>query len=140
MIKIADFVKRGGAGLILILLLISVFIISNTIKITVLNRQKEIELMQYIGATNGYVRGPFMVEGIMLGLIGSVVAILIIFAGYNYIINYLAGRYVALLSGISGYMVGVEMIFTDLVIIFLTIGIGIGILGSLVSLKKFLSI
>jgi cell division transport system permease protein len=96
--------------------------------------------MQYIGATNGYVRGPFMVEGIMLGLIGSVVAILIIFAGYNYIINYLAGRYVALLSGISGYMVGVEMILSDLVIIFLTIGIGIGILGSLVSLKKFLSV
>ena len=140
LIKIADFVKRGGAGLILILLLISVFIISNTIKITVLNRQKEIELMQYIGATNGYVRGPFMVEGIMLGLIGSIVAILIIFAGYNYILNYLAGRYVALLSGISGYMVGVEMIFSGLVLIFLTIGIGIGILGSLVSLKKFLSV
>lgn len=140
LIKIADFVKRVGAGLIIILLLISVFIISNTIKITVLNRHKEIELMQYIGATNGYVRGPFMVEGIMLGLIGSVVAILIIFAGYNYIINYLAGRYVALLSGISGYMVGVEMILSDLVIIFLTIGIGIGILGSLVSLKKFLSV
>ncbi len=140
LIKIADFVKRIGAGLIIILLLISIFIISNTIKITVLNRRKEIELMQYIGATNGYVRGPFMVEGIMLGLIGSVVAIVIIFAGYNYIINYLAGRYVALLSGISGYMVGVEMIFSDLVIIFLTIGIGIGILGSLVSLKKFLSV
>jgi len=140
LIKIADFVKHLGAGLIIILLLISVFIISNTIKITVLNRHKEIELMQYIGATNGYVRGPFMVEGIMLGLIGSLVAILIISLGYNYIINYLAGRYVALLAGISGYMVGVEMILNDLVIIFLTIGIGIGILGSLISLKKFLSI
>lgn len=122
------------------LLLISIFIISNTIKITVLNRHKEIELMQYIGATNGYVRGPFMIEGILLGLIGSLVAILIISLGYNYIINYLAGRYVALLSGISGYMVGVEMILNDLIIIFLTIGIGIGILGSLVSLKKFLSV
>ncbi|WP_019229342.1 MULTISPECIES: permease-like cell division protein FtsX [Sedimentibacter] len=140
LIKIADFVKRLGAGLIIMLLLISIFIISNTIKITVLNRHKEIELMQYIGATNGYVRGPFMIEGILLGLIGSLVAILIISLGYNYIINYLAGRYVALLSGISGYMVGVEMILNDLIIIFLTIGIGIGILGSLVSLKKFLSV
>ncbi|HBD64352.1 MAG TPA: ABC transporter permease, partial [Clostridiales bacterium] len=63
-----------------------------------------------------------------------------IFFGYNYIINYMAGRYVALLSGMSGYMVGVEMIINDLVIIFLTIGIGIGILGSLISLKKFLSV
>lgn len=140
LIKIADFVKKVGAGLIIILLLISVFIISNTIKITVLNRQREIELMQYIGATNGYVRGPFVVEGIMLGLFGSVIAILIITVGYNYIIKYLAGRYVALLSGISGYMIGVDVIRNDLVIIFLTIGIGIGILGSLVSLKKFLSV
>ena len=140
LIKIAELIKKIGASLIVILLLISVFIISNTIKITVLNRRKEIELMQYIGATNGYVRGPFMIEGILLGLIGSFVAILIISLGYNYIVNYLAGRYVALLSGISGYMVGVDMILNDLVIIFLTIGIGIGMLGSLVSLKKFLSV
>lgn len=140
LIKIAEFVKGTGAGIIIILLLISVFIISNTIKITVLNRHKEIELMQYIGATNGYVRGPFMIEGIMLGLLGSIVAIVLIFMGYNYIINYLAGRYIALLSGMSGYLVGVEMVFNDLMIIFLTMGIGIGILGSLISLKKFLSV
>ncbi len=140
LIKISDFVKRLGAAIILILLLISIFIISNTIKITVLNRQREIELMQYIGATNGYVRGPFMIEGIMLGLIGSLVAILIIMLGYNYSIDYLAGRYIALISGMSGYLVGVEMVLNDLIIIFMTIGIGIGILGSLVSLKKFLSI
>lgn len=140
LIRISDFVKKLGTGIILILILISVFIISNTIKITVLNRQREIELMQYIGATNGYVRGPFIVEGVMLGLMGSLVAILIIMLGYNYTINYLAGRYIALLSGMSGYMVGVEMVINDLIIIFMTIGIGIGILGSLISLKKFLSI
>jgi cell division transport system permease protein len=140
LIKIAQFIKKAGATIIITLLLISVFIISNTIKITVLNRQKEIELMQYIGATNGYVRGPFMIEGIMLGLIGSFVAIILIFTGYNYVINYLAGRYIALLSGMTGYLVGVEMIIDDLIIIFLTIGIGIGMLGSLISLKKFLSV
>ncbi|HQB63517.1 MAG TPA: ABC transporter permease, partial [Sedimentibacter sp.] len=89
---------------------------------------------------NGYVRGPFILEGIMLGLLGSLMAILLIMLGYNYIINYLAGRYVALISGMSGYLVSVEMIMDDLIIIFLTIGIGIGILGSLVSLKKFLSV
>ena len=132
------FVKRGMKKNINDL--ISIFIISNTIKITVLNRQKEIELMQYIGATNGYVRGPFMVEGIMLGFFGSVIAILLITLGYRYITNYLAIRFVAVLSGMSGYIVGVEMILNDLIIIFLTIGIGIGILGSLISLKKFLSV
>lgn len=140
LIRIADFVKKIGTGVILLLLLISVFIISNTIKITVLNRQKEIELMQYIGATNGYVRGPFMVEGIMLGFFGSIIAILLIALGYKYITNYLAIRFVTVLSGMSGYIVGVDMILNDLIIIFLTIGIGIGILGSLISLKKFLSV
>jgi cell division transport system permease protein len=140
LITIADFIKKTGTGIIAVLLFISIFIISNTIKITVLNRQKEIELMQYIGATNGYVRGPFLIEGVVLGIIGSVAAILCIMFGYKYLINYMAGKYVALLSGMSGYMIGVDMILPDLVIIFLTIGIGIGILGSLISLKKFLSI
>lgn len=140
LIKIAEFIKKAGTGLIIILLLISIFIISNTIKITVLNRRKEIELMQYIGATNGYVRGPFMIEGIMLGVFGSFIAIGLLLLGYNYIVNYLAGRYVALLSGMSGFMVGMDAILSDLIIIFLTIGIGIGILGSLISLKKFLSV
>ncbi len=139
-IKISDFIKKLGIAIVLILLLISIFIISNTIKITVLNRQREIELMQYIGATNGYVRGPFMIEGIILGLLGSLVAILIIMLGYNYSMDYLAGRYVAIISGMSGYLVGIEMVINDLIIIFMTIGIGIGILGSLISLKKFLSI
>jgi len=140
LIAISNFVKKIGSALIIILLLISVFIISNTIKITVLNRRKEIELMQYIGATNGYVRGPFMIEGIILGLIGSFAAIVILMLGYNYFIEYLAGRYITLLSGLSGYIIGLDMIISDLTIIFLTIGVGIGILGSLISLKKFLSI
>jgi cell division transport system permease protein len=140
LIMIADFVRRVGSGLIIVLLFISVFIISNTIKITVLNRRKEIELMQYIGATNGYVRGPFVIEGVILGLIGSTLAIVILIFGYNYFIEYLAGRYVTLLSGLSGYIIGLDMILSDLAIIFLTIGVGIGILGSLISLKKFLSI
>lgn len=140
LIMISSFIKRVGTGLIIILLLICVFIISNTIKITVLNRRKEIELMQYIGATNGYVRGPFIIEGIILGLIGSVLSIAVLMVGYNYFIKYMAGRYIALLSGISGYIVGVDMIMSDLIIIFATIGIGIGILGSLISLKKFLSV
>jgi len=140
LIAISDFIKRMGAGLIIILLLISIFIISNTIKITVLNRRKEIELMQYIGATNGYVRGPFVIEGIVLGLIGSLIAIIILLLGYNYFIEYLAGRYVTLLAGLTGYIIEIDIILNDFIIIFATIGVGIGILGSLLSLKKFLSV
>lgn len=140
LITISDFVKKIGTGITIVLLFISIFIISNTIKITVMNRRKEIELMQYIGATNGYVRGPFMIEGIMLGTIGSIAAIIILILAYHNVFDYLTAKYVALLSGMSGYMIGVEMILPDLTIIFFTIGIGIGILGSLFSLKKFLSV
>ena len=83
---------------------------------------------------------PIIIEGIVLGLIGSFLAISILLFGYNYFSDFLSGRYIALLSGISGYIIGVKMILNDLIIIFLTIGVGIGILGSLISLKKFLSV
>ena len=140
LISISSLIKKIGTVLIIILLCISVFIISNTIKITVLNRRKEIELMQYIGATNGYVRGPFMIEGVTLGLIGAIIAIILVMIGYNYFITYMSGRYFALLAGVSSYVVSIDMIIKDIIIIFMTIGVGIGVLGSLLSLKKFLSV
>lgn len=138
LISISDMLKRIGVVIISILIFISVFIISNTIKITVVFRRKEIELMQYIGATNGYVRGPFIIEGIVLGIIGSAIAIGIIALSYNYFTGYLT-QYFALLSGFSTYIVKFNLIFKDIAIIFVTIGVGIGALGSLISLKKFLN-
>ncbi len=138
LISISDMLKRIGVVIISILIFISVFIISNTIKITVVFRRKEIELMQYIGATNGYVRGPFIIEGIVLGIIGSAIAIGIIALSYNYFTGYLT-QYFALLSGFSTYIVKFNLIFKDIAIIFVTIGVGIGTLGSLISLKKFLN-
>ncbi len=138
LISISDMLKRIGVVIIGILIFISIFIISNTIKITVVFRRKEIELMQYIGATNGYVRGPFIIEGIVLGIIGSAIAIGIIALSYNYFTGYLT-QYFALLSGFSTYIVKFNLIFKDIAIIFVTIGVGIGTLGSLISLKKFLN-
>ncbi len=138
LISISEMLKKVGTIIISILILISIFIISNTIKITVVFRRKEIELMQYIGATNGYVRGPFIIEGIVLGIIGSLIATLIIALSYNYFTEYLTG-YFTLLSGFTSYIVSFDLIFKDIAIIFVTIGVGIGTLGSLISLKKFLN-
>lgn len=138
LISISDMLRNVGSIIIGILILISIFIISNTIKITVVFRRKEIELMQYIGATNGYVRGPFIIEGIVLGIIGSLIATLIIALSYNYFTEYLTG-YFTLLSGFTSYIVSFDLIFKDIAIIFVTIGVGIGTLGSLISLKKFLN-
>ena len=136
--SISNTLKRVGVFIISILILISIFIISNTVKMTVVFRRKEIELMQYIGASNGYVRGPFIIEGIVLGIIGSVVAISIIAFSYNYLTNYITG-YFSILSGFSGYMMRLNLILKDISIIFVTMGVGIGTLGSLISLKKFLN-
>ncbi len=136
LVSISAMLKNIGTVIIGILILISIFIISNTIKITVVFRRKEIELMQYIGATNGYVRGPFIIEGIVLGIIGSLIATGIIALSYNYFTGYLTEF---LLSGFSTYIVKFNIIFKDIAIIFVTIGVGIGTLGSLISLKKFLN-
>lgn len=138
LVSISEMLKKIGTIVISILILISIFIISNTIKITVVFRRKEIELMQYIGATNGYVRGPFIIEGIILGIIGSLIAIGIIALSYNYFTGYLT-EYFSLLAGFSAYVVKFNVIFKDVAIIFVTIGVGIGTLGSLISLKKFLN-
>lgn len=138
LVTISNTLRKIGVVIIGILILISIFIISNTIKMTVVFRRKEIELMQYIGASNGYVRGPFIIEGMILGIIGSVIAILIIAFSYNNLLNYLTG-YLSMLAGFSGYMIKLNLIIKDIAIIFVTIGVGIGTLGSLISLKKFLN-
>lgn len=137
LVNMADFIKTSGMILIVILLLVSVFIIQNTIKITVASRKREIELMQYIGASNGFVRGPFLLEGIILGLFGAILSIIIVLNGYDYMVSLANEKFFAMLSV---NLIPANMISFDLLIIFITIGVGIGILGSIVSLKKFLSV
>ncbi len=137
LVSTSDFMRTAGSVIIIILLLISIFIISNTIKLTVASRKTEIELMQYVGASNGFVRGPFMIEGLVLGLIGSFIAILIVLNTYDQAAVYINDKFSVMLSV---YIVKPTVIVKDIVIIFITIGVGIGSLGSLVSIKKFLSI
>ncbi|MBN2285427.1 MAG: ABC transporter permease [Tissierellales bacterium] len=137
LISMADFIQYFGIVVIIVLLLVSVFIIQNTIKITVASRKTEIELMQYIGASNGFVRGPFLFEGITLGTLGALLAIIIVLNGYDYLVAFANEKFFTMLSV---YLIPARMIAVDIFIIFVTIGIGIGMLGSVVSLKKFLSV
>ena len=88
----ANYIRIGGIIVIGILVLVSVFIISNTIKLTVTSRKREINIMKYVGATNGYIRGPFIIEGILFGLLGAVLSILLINYGYEYFFNSDIGR------------------------------------------------
>ncbi len=137
LMSVANFVRIGGLVIIGILVFISVFIISNTVKITVAARRREIGIMKYVGATNGYIRGPFMVEGVLLGLIGTAISILIVFYGYRYLVSSLNEKLYVLFTV---YMIPPQVMLNDVAIIFIAIGVGIGLLGSIISLKKFLNV
>ncbi|CAK7085002.1 permease-like cell division protein FtsX [Tissierella carlieri] len=134
---VANYIRFGGIVVIGILVLVSVFIISNTIKITVASRKREINIMKYVGATNGYIRGPFIIEGILFGLIGAVFSILLINYGYEYFFKSVSDKLYVLLTV---YLVPPSLLIKDITIMFTAIGVGIGALGSIVSLKRFLNV
>lgn len=137
LLALANYVRAGGIGITLILILVSVFIISNTIKITVAARQREINIMKYVGATNGYIRGPFIIEGVLFGLLGSILSILIVNYGYGYFFKSVSNELYVLFTV---YLVPPKALIKDISIIFVAIGTGIGALGSMVSLKRFLNV
>lgn len=137
LLTMANYIKIAGVIIIVILMFISVFIISNTIKITVTARKREINIMKYVGATNGYIRGPFVIEGIILGLVGAVLSILIVNYGYQYLFKVINKELYVIFTV---YLVAPYALLKDIIIMFTAIGVGIGTLGSLVSLKKFLNV
>lgn len=133
----ASYIRIGGMVVIGILVLVSVFIISNTIKLTVTSRKKEINIMKYVGATNGYIRGPFIIEGLLFGFIGAILSILLINYGYEYFFRTVSDKLYVLFTV---YLVPPSLLIKDITIIFTAIGVGIGALGSIISLKRFLNV
>ena len=131
------YIQIGGAIIVGMLVLVSIFIIANTIKITVAARQREIGIMKYVGATNGYIRGPFIIEGILFGLVGALISILIINYGYEYFFTSVNEKFFEMFTV---YLVPPSMLIKDISIIFASIGIGIGSLGSIISLKRYLNV
>lgn len=137
MMKLQNGVKYVGAAIVLILVLISILIIHNTIKIAISNKEKEINIMKYVGATNTYIRGPFLINGIIFGILGSLLSGFLTLRLYGIIFDRLNPQ----LNDITGVdMISALSIRSDLYIIFLCIGVGIGFFGSLFSTKKFLDV
>ena len=127
-----------SAGIILILLFVSIFLISNTVTIGISVRKEEINIMKYIGATDFFVRAPFVFEGILIGIIGSVVPLVILFFVYRQAIEYVASRF-SMLSGILRFLPWGE-IYASLAPTALAIGVGIGFLGSIVTVRRHLRV
>ena len=125
-------------GIIVILLLVSIFLISNTVTMGIAVRKDEINIMKYIGATDFFVRAPFVVEGIIIGIIGSLIPLLILYYVYGSAIDYVHTQF-AMLSNILPFL-PVEQIYNKLVPISLAIGIGIGFMGSFTTVRKHLHV
>ncbi|WP_024866411.1 permease-like cell division protein FtsX [Butyrivibrio sp. FCS014] len=127
-----------SAGIIIVLLLVSVFLISNTVTMGIAVRKDEINIMKYIGATDFFVRAPFVVEGILIGLIGSIIPLIIIYFVYTHVIAYVASRF-TMLSSLLNFL-PVEAVYHNLIPISLIIGIGIGFFGSFITVRKHLHV
>jgi len=116
----------------------AIFIISNTIKLTVYARRKEISIMKYVGATNSFIRWPFIVEGMLIGILSAAISILLVGGGYKVIATQLLGASVVQNLGIT--LVSFADMFNMLIIVYLALGIGIGVLGSAISMRKYLEV
>ena len=138
LIKIADGVKIVSMIILIILIFISIFIITNTIKLTVHARRKEISIMKYVGATNGFIRWPFMVEGMIIGLISVLISVLILGGCYNAVATQIEQALID--ARIEIPLLDFQSMFGTLMIVYLILGIGIGAIGSAISMRKYLKV
>ena len=138
LINLANGIKIVTGVILLLLIFISVFIIANTIKLTVHARRKEISIMKYVGATDSFIRWPFIIEGIIIGIIAAIISLAILGLAYNLIISKLGNS--AVLAKIGMSLLSFANISTLLVIVYLVLGIGIGALGSTISMRKYLKV
>ena len=133
--KVAQVIRIGGIILIVFLAGAELFIISNTIRLTVFARRREIQIMKYVGATNGFIRWPFIFEGMIIGFIGSGLSAFILWEGYKVVLMEMAQAGLVFIPMIPlwpfiGYMT----------VMLLAAGIIIGILGSTISLRKYMKV
>lgn len=131
-------VSYASIIIIAILLVISVFLISNTISVGISVRKEEIGIMKYIGATDSFVRSPFVLEGIILGIIGAAIPLTILYFLYSSTVNYILTKF-NVLTGIVDF-IPVGEIYQILIPISLALGIGIGFVGSFLTTRKHLKV
>ena len=138
LIDLANGIKIVTGVILALLIIISVFIIANTIKLTVHARRKEISIMKYVGATNGFIRWPFIVEGMIIGIIASLISIVIVGVAYNFIAqNLLSSEFMQV---INMSLVSFNDMFSSIIFVYMLLGIGIGAVGSVISMRKYLKV
>lgn len=127
-----------GIGLIAFLIFVAILLISNTIRISVYTRRNEINIMKYIGATDSFVRLPFVVEGIMIGCLGAVIPVALVFFGYDALVNLLMDRFEGIMSLFT--VLSVETVMKGLLPLLVGISVIVGVFGSTISIRKYLRV
>ncbi len=135
--EISKLVGIVSAFILIILLLIALFLINNTISTGISVRRKEIDIMRLLGARNGFIRAPFIVEGIIIGLIGCVIPLIIVFALYENMTDFLISKF-NFIAGILDFIPVMEFM-TKFTPVALVLGIGLGLIGSIISVSRNLS-
>ena len=136
--SMSKLISYASLSIIIILLLVSLFLISNTITIGISVRKEEIAIMKLIGAKDMFVRAPFLIEGMIIGLVGAVVPIAIIYFMYDGLTKYLSEHFLVVQNMIT--FVPANQIFKGLVPLCLLIGVGVGFFGSLITTHKHLKV
>jgi cell division transport system permease protein len=131
-----NLVRNVGLTFVIGLSFTAMFLIANTIKLTIVARRKEISIMKLVGATNSFIRWPFFVEGVILGLIGSVLPIGILLYGYSQLMSEVTGGYNLMMIE----LMALNEIAYPISLLLLSIGMLIGVWGSVISVRKFLKV
>ncbi|MBP1550702.1 MAG: permease-like cell division protein FtsX [Oscillospiraceae bacterium] len=140
LITIKNAAYYGGVAVLAILVFVSIVVISNTIRLTVFARRKEINIMKFVGATNGFIRLPFIVEGVIIGTIGAVITFGVLSGGYYYLLTYMAANATGWLAMVSGVLIPYADIWWIMLVAFLGFGWFIGAVGSAISMKRYLKV
>ncbi len=138
---ISDFARLVGlvsAAVIIILLGVGIFLISNTVMIGITVRKEEIGIMKLMGATDYFVRAPFLVEGICIGIVGAAIPVGILYLIYKNVVYYIVGQFQSISTIVS--FLPINEVFKVLLPMSLLIGAGIGLLGSLITIRKYLKV
>lgn len=133
--KVTNFIQIAALVIMAFLIIVSVVVVSNTIKLTVFAREKEISIMKYIGATNWFIRGPFLVEGVIMGVVASLISAGITYFVYTQVESVIGMQVMTILST---PLVPATYLAKNLILIFLAMGVSIGAGGSIISMRRFL--
>ena len=138
LVDIANGIRTATGVILVLLILISIFIIANTIKLTVHARRKEISIMKYVGATNGFIRWPFMVEGILIGIIAALITVVVLGFTYNFIAGGMTNG--GTMATLDLNLLTFSYMLSTLLTVYIVMGIGIGTIGSAISMRKYLEV